>query len=107
MLSLIWCGISLNGCSPRPKRSSLTEHYENSPSVGNVHCVWCGMTRGGKRLIDYTPLLDATPESELDALAAVYAFVLECHERRKVADATGDPNEVKENDDVDPAGSLP
>jgi hypothetical protein len=57
--------------------------------------------------LPYIPLSDATPESELDALAAVYAFVLECHERRKAADATGDRNEVKEDDDVDPTGSLP
>ena len=57
--------------------------------------------------LTYTPLPEATPESELDALAAVFAFVLECHERRKVADSTGDRNEVKEDEDVDPTGSLP
>jgi hypothetical protein len=57
--------------------------------------------------INYTPLSDATPESELDALVAVYAFVLECHESRKVAGRVGDRNEVKEDEDVDPTGSLP
>jgi len=60
-----------------------------------------------KPTLGYTPLPDATPESELDALAAVYAFILQCHERRRVADATGDRNEVKEVEDVDPTGSLP
>jgi len=49
---------------------------------------------GEHRLI-YTSLSDATPESELDTIAAVYAFVLESHERRKAADQTGDRNEVK------------
>ena len=57
--------------------------------------------------IAYTPLPDATPESELDALAAVYAFILECHERRKVTGRVGNPIEVKEDNDVDPTGSLP
>ena len=65
------------------------------------------MMQNGKGAINYTPLPEATPESELDALAAVYAFVLERHERRKVADATGNRNEVKEDKDVDPTGSLP
>jgi hypothetical protein len=56
--------------------------------------------------IVYTPLPDSTPESELDALAAVYAFVLECHASKKAADPTGDPNEVRE-EDIDPKRSLP
>jgi hypothetical protein len=57
--------------------------------------------------VTYIPLPDATPETELDALVAVYAFVLECHESRKAADATGDRNEVKEDNDVDPRQSIP
>jgi len=60
-----------------------------------------------KPTLGYTPLPDATPESELDALAAVYAFIRGCHEHRKGADSTGDPIEVKEDNDVDPTGSLP
>jgi len=60
-----------------------------------------------KPTLAYVPLPEATPESELDALVAVYAFVLECHKSRKAADATGDRNEVKEDKDVDPTGSLP
>jgi hypothetical protein len=56
--------------------------------------------------LTYIPLPDATPETELDALVAVYAFVLDCHESKQAADPTGDPNEVKE-DDVDPTESLP
>jgi hypothetical protein len=42
--------------------------------------------------ITYTPRPDATPESELDALVAIYKFVLECHASKKAADPTGDPN---------------
>lgn len=59
------------------------------------------------KTIAYTPRPDATPESELDALAAVYAFVLECHERQKVADPTGDRNEAKEVEDNCPTQRLP
>jgi hypothetical protein len=57
--------------------------------------------------ITYVPRSDATPESELDALAAVYAFILQCHESRKVADPTGDPDEAKEDNDFDLRKSLP
>ncbi len=57
--------------------------------------------------ITYTPLPNATPESELDALVAVYKFILQCHECRKVADPTGDRNEVKEVRAVDPDQNLP
>jgi hypothetical protein len=38
--------------------------------------------------ITYTPRPDATPEVELDALAAVYRFILDCHERKKAAPAS-------------------
>lgn len=36
-----------------------------------------------KLRISYIPREDATPEGELSALAAVYKFVLERHERKK------------------------
>jgi hypothetical protein len=38
----------------------------------------------------YVPREDATPEGELSALAAVYAYVLECHERNEVAADVGE-----------------
>jgi len=38
--------------------------------------------------ISYRPLPTATPESELEALAAVYSFLIRSHENRKAA-ATG------------------
>ena len=64
------------------------------------------MTRKSKGRINYTPLPDATPESELDALVAAYKFILECHESKKAADPTGDPNEAKEDKALDPEKSL-
>jgi hypothetical protein len=35
--------------------------------------------------IAYKPLADSTPEAELAALAAVYAFIIQVHERKKAA----------------------
>jgi hypothetical protein len=60
-----------------------------------------------KPTIAYTSRPDATPETELDALAAICAFALECHENRKAADLTGDRNEAKEVKNVGPKQSLP
>ena len=57
--------------------------------------------------LTYTSLPDAAPRDELDALAAVYRFVLECQENKKAADATGDRDEVKEVRNIDPGQSLP
>ena len=43
-----------------------------------------GLKRGpNEPLLVYSPREDATPEGELAALAAVYRFVLERHERKK------------------------
>ncbi len=38
-----------------------------------------------KPRLDYVPREDATPEGELAALAAVFAFVIQAHERKKAA----------------------
>lgn len=44
----------------------------------------------------YVPRADATPEGELAALAAVYAFALECHEHKQTAaEAPADTNTAK------------
>jgi hypothetical protein len=44
----------------------------------------------------YTPHADATPEAELDALAAVYRFILfDCHAKKKAADEPGSENDTK------------
>jgi hypothetical protein len=65
------------------------------------------MTRKSKGRINYTPLSDATPDCELDALVAAYKFILQCHESRKVADPTGDRHEAKEVEAIDPEKRLP
>jgi hypothetical protein len=39
----------------------------------------------GNPRITYSPRPDATPESELATLAAVFKFVIQAHERKKAA----------------------
>jgi hypothetical protein len=39
--------------------------------------------------ISYRPRLDATPEAELEALAAVYSFLIQCRENRKAVVSGG------------------
>jgi hypothetical protein len=39
----------------------------------------------GDPRVDYTPRSDVTPEGELNALAYVYAFVLQRHHKRQQA----------------------
>jgi len=50
--------------------------------------------------IRYTPRADASPEIEAEALAAVYTFILECHETKKATEKTdGDESgEAAEHD---------
>jgi hypothetical protein len=57
--------------------------------------------------ISYSPCPDATPESELDALAAVYAFVLEAHAKKKAAVPSGPENGVKEDQHAHTKRSIP
>jgi hypothetical protein len=57
--------------------------------------------------LTYTPLSDATPEGELDALVAVYAFVLEAYAKKKAAVPSGPENGVKEDLHVHTRGSVP
>jgi hypothetical protein len=40
--------------------------------------------------VNYVAHSGTTAESELQTLAAVYAFILECHAKRKVADGRDD-----------------
>jgi hypothetical protein len=46
--------------------------------------------------ITYTPRSDATPESELSALAAVYRFILDCHAKKEGRPTTSGPENAKE-----------
>ena len=52
-------------------------------SVGNVPCTWSVVKRASDSRIAYNPLPDVTPEIEVRTLAAGYAFILECHAKRK------------------------
>jgi hypothetical protein len=42
-----------------------------------------GRARTNEMVVHYIPRPDATPERELEALAAVYRFVLDCHKRKE------------------------
>jgi hypothetical protein len=55
------------------------------------------LTMGSTRLT-YSPRPDATPESELDALAAVYAFVLKCQEQTAAEQSGRDDAEGDKHD---------
>jgi hypothetical protein len=49
--------------------------------------------------IVYTPHPNATPETELSALAAAYRFILDCHAKKKATSPGGpDDAEDMEND---------
>src|SRR5215211_4711529 len=91
------CGIgSSSYSSPSPTRDGRRSFAKSLVGRSNASHPWeKSETLMGEHRLIYTSLSDATPESELDTIAAVYAFVLESHERRKAADQTGDRNEVK------------
>jgi hypothetical protein len=65
------------------------------------------MARNDKSHLSYTPLPDATPESELDALAAVYAYVLESYETKKAAAPSGQEDDVRKDHDAHIEDSIP
>ena len=48
----------------------------------------------GLRIV-YTPRPNATPEGELNALASVYRFILDCNAKKKAA-RLGDSDDAKE-----------
>ena len=51
------------------------------------------------RRIFYTPRSDATPEGELNALAAVYKFLLDRHAEKNAADQDAQSYKRKEASD--------
>ena len=58
--------------------------------------------------ITYTPRTDATPESELSALAAVYKFLLNRHMEKKAAGISGGEEHArKESKDVSRNRTIP
>jgi len=59
-----------------------------------------------KPTIAYIPLPGATPEGELDALVAIYAFVREADAKKKAAASSGPESGVKEEQYAHTRGSI-
>jgi len=59
------------------------------------------------RRLTYTPLPDITEESDLDALAAVYAFVLDAHTKKKAAAPSGQEDDVRKDQNAHIDKSIP
>jgi hypothetical protein len=57
--------------------------------------------------IAHTPRSDATPEAELTALAAVYAFILECHAKKRAAEGSGGDDNGKGEQHVPATVCMP
>ena len=53
-----------------------------------------------KASIAYAPRLDATPQAELTALASVYRFVLDCHEKKATCPGGPDDAVVRHKEEV-------
>ena len=60
-----------------------------------------------KPTVVYTPLPDVTPESELDALTAVYIFVLEAYAKKQAASPSGQEDDVRKEKDAHIEDSIP
>jgi hypothetical protein len=45
-----------------------------------------------KASVVYKPCSDATPEAELNVLANVYRFILDCHAKKKAAEPAPEPD---------------
>lgn len=43
----------------------------------------------------YSPRTDATPESELNALAVIYRFILDCHAKKEGRPTTSGPDDAE------------
>ena len=57
--------------------------------------------------VTYAPRSEATPESGLNALAAVYAFILQCHDKKKAAGSSGGEDDGKGANHVPAKASIP
>ncbi len=57
-------------------------------------CLRLAGTLMSKPTISYVPRPDATPEAELNVLANVYRFILDCHAKKEAAHPAA-PNEAK------------
>jgi hypothetical protein len=60
----------------------------------------------GEPAVTYSPRPDTTPEGELDALAAVYRFILDCHAKKMGRPATSGPNDAMKGSKHDRATEI-
>ncbi len=61
----------------------------------------------GEPAVTYSPRPDTTQEGELNALAAVYRFILDCRARKEGGPALTAPNDAKESKHVRAKTRLP
>jgi hypothetical protein len=54
----------------------------------------------------YSPRRDVTPDGELNALAAVYRFILDCHAKKMDRPATSGPNDAMKGSKHDRATEI-
>jgi hypothetical protein len=57
--------------------------------------------------IVYIPRPDANPDIEVATLAAVYAFILDCHAKKKAAEGSGGDDDGKGANHVPAKTSIP
>ena len=60
----------------------------------------------GDPAISYAPRPDATPEAELDTLASVYEFILDCHVTKKAGGSNAGHEEKGTKHDLPVSASL-
>jgi hypothetical protein len=82
--------IRLVGGTTHPKISNVYVGSESESVSGAVQVAMSSPR------ITYTPRPDATPEAELDALANVYRFVLDCQAKKEGGLATAPDDPKKE-----------
>ena len=63
----------------------------------------------GEPAVTYSPRPDTTPEGELDALAAVYWFILDCHAKKMAVepDSCNDAAIVRNTEEVSHVDQRP
>ena len=57
------------------------------------------MLKNSASQIVYSPRPDTTPEGELNALAACFRFILDCHAKKEAAHPAA-PNDVRKDQDA-------
>jgi hypothetical protein len=94
------------GSLPLARRGRNGYRYytpEISCACATADC-WSVMTSAR---ITYSPREDVPPASELDTLAAVYAFILQCRADKKAAGTSGGEDDGKGVDHVPANASIP